>query len=112
MDPATPLHEGPLDPDGDSVLNDSPSLSSSRSTALPSPSGPFCTYGPRLAYTYFKSPAPRPEQLNAGSPEGEGGGSGVRGEEPHAENHWFTVDDQLLYLSFFQDSGPLNAACL
>lgn len=111
MVPATPPHEDYLDPDGDSVLNDSPSLSSSRSPALPAPSGPFCTYGPRLAYTYFKSPAPRPEQLNAGSPGG-GGGSGGRVDEPQSENHWFTVDDQLLYLSFFQDSGPLNAACL
>lgn len=27
-------------------------------------------------------------------------------------HHYFTVDDQLLYLSFFKDTGPLNVACL
>lgn len=62
------------------------------------PSGPICSYGPRLAYTYFPSPAPAAEQLNAGT--------------DHDRIHFFTVDDQLLYLSFFQDTGPLNAACL
>lgn len=77
----------PTDADGDSLLSPPPVLS---------PSGPICTYGPRLAYTFFPSPAPRPEHLNA----------------VDANVHFFTVDDQLLYLSFFQDSGPLNAACL
>ena len=27
-----------------------------------------------------------------------------------ARYYWFTVDDQLVYLSFFQDWGPLNLA--
>lgn len=78
----------PTDADGDSLLSRPPALT---------PSGPICTYGPRLAYTFFPSPAPRPEQLNA---------------VEDSMVHFFTVDDQLLYLSFFQDSGPLNAACL
>ncbi|GAA5915806.1 hypothetical protein JCM6882_006104 [Rhodosporidiobolus microsporus] len=72
------------------------------------PSGPVCTFGPRLGYTYFAHPVPREETLNAlsssgATPGGEGGGGGVL---------WFTVDDQLQYLSFFQDYGPLNIACL
>lgn len=90
------------------------------------PLGPICSYGNRLAYTYFNSSpqnnhiAPSPESLNlnyskvilgavpsnAGSSSISVGGAGTGG------THWFTIDDQLLYLSFFQDSGPLNAACL
>ncbi|KAM0789116.1 hypothetical protein ACM66B_003171 [Microbotryomycetes sp. NB124-2] len=60
------------------------------------PSGPVCEYGPRLAFTYFTQPAPSQHDLNACQPDA----------------HFFTVDDQLVYLSFYQDSGPLNAACL
>ncbi|KWU43272.1 phosphatases II, partial [Rhodotorula sp. JG-1b] len=26
--------------------------------------------------------------------------------------YWFSIDDQLVYLSFFQDYGPLNVGCL
>lgn len=108
-----PPDHSALDNDGDSVLNDSPSLVPHPVRA---PAGPLCTYGPRLAYTYFKSPAPRPETLNAASgrarTKGLGGGGGDDDAGDDVENHWFTVDDQLLYLSFFQDSGPLNAACL
>lgn len=72
--------------------------SSHHSSSSPSltPSGPICTFGPRLAYTYFPSPSPRAELLNSSQ----------------QQVHFFTIDDQLLYLSFFQDSGPLNAACL
>ncbi|KAK4052552.1 cell division control protein 14 [Microbotryomycetes sp. JL221] len=60
------------------------------------PSGPVCEYGPRLAYTYFSQPVPSQHVLNA----------------CQQDVHFFTVDDQLVYLSFYQDSGPLNAACL
>lgn len=96
-----------MDHDGDSILTDSDhqqqsavastSASASAVAAAPlSPSGPICAYGSRLAYTYFPSPAPRAEVLN----------------QLQGEVHFFSVDDQLVYLSFFQDSGPLNAACL
>ncbi|KAI5476543.1 cell division cycle 14 [Pseudohyphozyma bogoriensis] len=61
------------------------------------PVGPLCSYGPRLAYTYFSDPAPSSDELNEKKGEGE---------------YWFTVDDQLVYLSFYEDKGPLNAACL
>lgn len=69
--------------------------SSARRSAIPA-SGPVCEYGPRLAYTYFESPAPSATRLN----------------DARQDVHFFTVDDQLVYLSFYQDSGPLNAACL
>lgn len=28
------------------------------------------------------------------------------------DTYWFSIDTQLIYLSFYKDSGPLNAACL
>ncbi|SGY79777.1 BQ5605_C008g05219 [Microbotryum silenes-dioicae] len=80
-------HEGALDAAG---------ADQAGSSLFAQPIGPICAYGPRLAYTYFNSPVPRAEALNA----------------VQDDVHFFTVDDQLLYLSFFQDSGPLNAACL
>ncbi|GAA5882676.1 hypothetical protein JCM16303_006539 [Sporobolomyces ruberrimus] len=75
----------------------------------PVPSGPICAFGSRLAYTYFPHPAPLPEQLNNPSsgpvmtPSTDGASQG---------EYWFTIDDQLVYLSFFQDYGPLNIGCL
>lgn len=72
------------------------STSKASASGAPSPSGPVCAYGNRLAYTYFKQPAPPQDRLN----------------ELQDDIYFFTIDDQLLYLSFFQDSGPLNAACL
>jgi hypothetical protein len=57
-----------------------------------------CSYGSRLGFSYFSSPCPSAQALN----------SDVRNET----DFYFTVDDELLYLSFFQDTGPLNAACL
>lgn len=84
-----------VDPDGDSVLLDSAPVLSPQQRS-PRPLVPLCAFGTRLAFTYFARPAPLAEVLNAGN----------------EEEFWFTVDDQLLYLSFFQDSGPLNAGCL
>ncbi|SCZ98519.1 BZ3500_MvSof-1268-A1-R1_Chr7-1g09187 [Microbotryum saponariae] len=80
-------HDGALDAAG---------ADQAGSSLFAQPIGAICAYGPRLAYTYFNSPVPRAEALNA----------------VQDDVHFFTVDDQLLYLSFFQDSGPLNAACL
>ncbi|GAA5889862.1 hypothetical protein JCM5296_002366 [Sporobolomyces johnsonii] len=116
------------DDDGDSILDDTSqptimdtdpltALLNGAPTPTPPPhstlrpSGPICSFGSRLAYTYFPSPAPRPDALNALTPgrpatEGEPGSSAQPGV------HWFTIDDQLVYLSFFQDYGPLNVGCL
>ncbi|KAM0751085.1 phosphatases II [Meredithblackwellia eburnea MCA 4105] len=94
-----------VDQDGDSVLlSRSPSPSASSSNSIPSPLIPPCLYSQRLGYTYFKHPIPVPDTLNNWEDS--------QPQNSPERSHWFTVDDQLLYLSFFQDSGPLNAACL
>ncbi|KAH9813578.1 protein-tyrosine phosphatase-like protein [Melampsora americana] len=64
---------------------------------LPNPIGPISSFGPRLAFTYFSNPIPDPNKLNA---------------QTNSDTYWFTIDNLLVYLSFFQDTGPLNCACL
>jgi len=71
----------------------------------------------RLYFTTFAHPPPTPQQLNRlaaestfqprvrGRPKG-----GPSTPDDHASYYYFTIDDQLLYLSFFQDWGPLNLA--
>lgn len=85
------------------------------------PLGPICSYGNRLTFTYFNSTSstsnstPTPEYLNSNYSKfilGAIPNSSASGNNIIGGTHWFTIDDQLLYLSFFQDSGPLNAACL
>ncbi|GAA6019976.1 hypothetical protein JCM11491_006729, partial [Sporobolomyces phaffii] len=90
--------------------------------ATPTPSGPICAFGSRLAYTYFPAPAPLPDQLNAARPappaptasESSTSTSPTTAPSPSLTggDYWFTIDDQLVYLSFFQDYGPLNIGCL
>ncbi|GAA5880411.1 hypothetical protein JCM8547_007896 [Rhodosporidiobolus lusitaniae] len=129
------LASSDTDADGDSFISDAPvglsqfrihprtatsSSTNPHAQELP-PSGPICSFGSRLAYTYFPSPAPRASVLNAitqGRPPADASrasgtaGGGHRGQEGEQGVHWFTIDDQLQYLSFFQDYGPLNVACL
>lgn len=132
----SPAASALTDHDGDSIIEDAPAhlstmASPHRGAAPPAapaptaddlkPSGPICSFGPRLAYTYFAQPAPRAELLNAltpgvpaaatslaASPEGAAAAAAVAEEGVH----WFSVDDQLVYLSFYQDYGPLNVGCL
>jgi len=77
----------------------------------------FARYA-RLFFTTFPNPAPKPEVLNrlASDP---GNNPTIRGQpkagpsaspDDTAKYYYFTIDDQLLYLSFFQDWGPLNLA--
>lgn len=71
---------------------------------------------PRLYFTTFPHPAPDPQLLNNQTLERPK----VRARNHHgarqvppddgAPYYYFTVDDQLVYLSFFQDWGPLNLA--
>ncbi|GAA5956529.1 hypothetical protein JCM3765_003473 [Sporobolomyces pararoseus] len=86
----------------------------------PEPSGPICAFGSRLGYTYFPSPAPHPDQLNqplsshsststsTSTSTATSTETGVTG----GGDYWFTIDDQLVYLSFYQDYGPLNIGCV
>lgn len=70
----------------------------------------------RLYFTTFPHPPPSPQVLNklAADPENQPrlrarprGGPSSSSDE-NASYYYFTIDDQLLYLSFFQDWGPLN----
>jgi cell division cycle 14 len=73
---------------------------------------------PRLYFTTFPQPAPNPLVLNRLAAEpGSRPRVRTRPKEIHAAAadetatyYYFTIDDQLLYLSFFQDWGPLNIA--
>jgi len=76
-----------------------------------------------LYFTTFPGTLPKPQHLNARGAEfkpppirGAGhGASGSRTEpDPEADSqalyYYFTLDDDLFYLSFYQDWGPLNMA--
>ncbi|OBZ71920.1 Tyrosine-protein phosphatase CDC14 [Grifola frondosa] len=79
---------------------------------------PLCHFGGRLYFTSFPHPPPRPDVINriAQDPEhvaeirGTPKGSSSITPDDDAKYYYFTIDDQLLYLSFFQDWGPLNLA--
>jgi hypothetical protein len=71
----------------------------------------------RLYWTSFPVPAPTPDQLNrpeqpAPTLRTKSRGAGpapVSPEEDHTY-YYFSIDDRLVYLSFFEDWGPLNLA--
>ncbi|KAF9247136.1 tyrosine protein phosphatase [Melanogaster broomeanus] len=72
----------------------------------------------RLYFTTFPHPPPSPHILN-NQPADAGNNPHVRARsrggpsaspDDDATYYYFTIDDQLLYLSFFQDWGPLNLA--
>ncbi|KAF8165083.1 phosphatases II [Crassisporium funariophilum] len=79
---------------------------------------PLCHFGDRLFFTTFPHPPPNPQVLNRLAAE-PGNQPRVRARprggpsaspDDNASYYYFTIDDQLLYLSFFQDWGPLNIA--
>ncbi|KAJ7499268.1 phosphoprotein phosphatase [Mycena latifolia] len=85
---------------------------------MPPKCEPLCRFGDRLYFTTFPQPAPNPLVLNrlAADP-GNRPRVRTRPRDAHAASadetatyYYFTIDDQLLYLSFFQDWGPLNIA--
>ncbi|GLB33472.1 putative dual specificity protein phosphatase, N-terminal half [Lyophyllum shimeji] len=78
---------------------------------------PLCHFGDRLYFTTFPHPAPQPYTLNlpaepSNQPRVRARPRGGPAASPDdiASYYYFTIDDQLLYLSFFQDWGPLNIA--
>ncbi|KAJ7755649.1 phosphoprotein phosphatase [Mycena maculata] len=85
---------------------------------MPPKCEPLCRFGDRLYFTTFPQPAPNPLVLNRLAAEpGNRPRVRTRPRDPHAASadetatyYYFTIDDQLLYLSFFQDWGPLNIA--
>ncbi|KAF9482442.1 phosphatases II [Pholiota conissans] len=77
---------------------------------------PLCQFSDRLYFTTFPHPPPTAQVLNRLAAE-PGNQPRVRARpkaglstslDEHASYYYFTIDDQLLYLSFFQDWGPLN----
>ncbi|KAE9404464.1 phosphatases II [Gymnopus androsaceus JB14] len=79
---------------------------------------PLCCFSDRLYFTTFPHPAPNPGTLNRlaadtnNRPRVRPRPRGVlaTSSDEDASYYYFTIDDQLLYLSFFQDWGPLNIA--
>ncbi|KAI0079686.1 tyrosine protein phosphatase [Panus rudis PR-1116 ss-1] len=79
---------------------------------------PLCHFGGRLYFTTFPHPAPHPDVLNRHSETGDSRprlrGAPCAGTpttpDDDAKYYYFTVDDQFLYLSFYQDWGPFNLA--
>jgi len=84
---------------------------------------PRLIYLRRLYFTTFPGPLPKPQHLNTCSSEFKPppirdtghGASGSRAEptseaDSQASYYYFTLDDDLFYLSFYQDWGPLNMA--
>ncbi|KAJ7477081.1 phosphoprotein phosphatase [Mycena galericulata] len=85
---------------------------------MPPKCEPLCRFADRLYFTTFPQPSPNPLVLNRLAAEpGNRPRVRTRPRDPHAASgdetatyYYFTIDDQLLYLSFFQDWGPLNIA--
>lgn len=76
---------------------------------------PLCRFDDRLYFTTFPHPPPKQETLN--DPGFQTEQVNVRGiRTPPSESsepikhYYFTIDEQLVYMSFFQDWGPLNVA--
>ncbi|KAF8631257.1 hypothetical protein AX15_002584 [Amanita polypyramis BW_CC] len=85
---------------------------------MPPKCEPLCHFGDRLYFTTFPHPPPVPQALNHLAAE-PGYQPRVRARpragpsaspDDNARYYYFTIDDQLPYLSFFQDWGPLNLA--
>ncbi|KAJ6516246.1 tyrosine protein phosphatase [Mycena sanguinolenta] len=85
---------------------------------MPPKCEPLCRFADRLFFTTFPQPAPNPLVLNRLAAE-PGTRPRVRtrpldaqtaAADETASYYYFTIDDQFLYLSFFQDWGPLNIA--
>ncbi|KIM67838.1 hypothetical protein SCLCIDRAFT_1209972 [Scleroderma citrinum Foug A] len=79
---------------------------------------PLCRFGDRLFFTTFPHPPPSPHALNNQSTDSatqpcvrsNPRAGQTASPDDDVTYYYFTVDDQLLYLSFFQDWGPLNIA--
>ncbi|KAJ7067960.1 tyrosine protein phosphatase [Mycena amicta] len=85
---------------------------------MPPKCEPLCRFSDRLFFTTFPHPAPNPTVINRLAAEpGHRPRVRTRPRDPEtaasddkATYYYFTIDDQLLYLSFFEDWGPLNIA--
>lgn len=94
----------------------------------PTPARPLMSMGKSLYFTFFKGKLPNPNLLNSNkgrssvilpsqtnNPNVNGNSSqqslaALQQEIKSSHYHWFCVDDELVYMSFFDDWGPLNCA--
>lgn len=82
-----------------------------------SPDIPLIFVSHRLYFTYFSGPAPA-STLNRGNGTASAWFEAPKQQRSNATTsegvpsnfHWFNVDEDLVYLSFFEDWGPLNVA--
>ncbi|KZV94013.1 phosphatases II [Exidia glandulosa HHB12029] len=79
------------------------------------PSCSLVQFNDRLFFTTFPQPLPPPDTLNRASSPPDARtqnktGAPVSPDDEDAKYYYFTFDDQLVYLSFFEDWGPLNLA--
>ncbi|KAL5488370.1 CDC14 [Sanghuangporus weigelae] len=81
---------------------------------LPKPE-PLCHFGGRLYFTTFPEPPPSQSSLNLASSEQrslpirpQSNAFNARPSYANGLYYFFTIDDELRYLSFFKDWGPLN----
>lgn len=77
----------------------------------------WATLQHRLFFTTFPHPPPKEDSLNevaiplaAPKIRGTSRNGLVASPDEDAKYYYFTIDDQLVYMSFFQDWGPLNIA--
>lgn len=83
--------------------------------ALPGPCSTLILF-PRLFFTTFPHPIPAQDALNSAAaaeppqirPRNKPGAPASPDDD--AKYYYFTIDDSLAYLSFFEDWGPLNLA--
>ena len=112
-----------MEGDGDSIMSDEVAEDGARATEgaiedlsasssgllaapLP-PHAPLCMFGARLAFTYFLSDTtPDPDVLNAQSSDPTASADSQLAKDCF----FFTTDSALVYLSFYQDWGPLNVS--
>ncbi|KZT27003.1 tyrosine protein phosphatase [Neolentinus lepideus HHB14362 ss-1] len=88
-------------------------------TIVQPPCEPLCKFSDRLFFTTFPHPPPSADILNQSSSEGNIGAPRIRSQpkggpsatpEDNTPYYYFTIDEQLSYMSFFLDWGPLNIA--
>ncbi|CAO1627990.1 unnamed protein product [Jaminaea pallidilutea] len=100
------------------VRASSPAGTEFNDSSSPAPQIPLIYISNRLYFTYFDDPAPSPSSLNQGdgaasawfeAPKQRPGAAAIEQDIP-SSFYWFNIDEDLVYLSFFEDWGPLNVA--
>ncbi|CAO1622523.1 unnamed protein product [Parajaminaea phylloscopi] len=101
------------------VLSGTDAIEPVGGAGLELPEIPLIFVSDRLYFTYFKTPPPASllnRKNGVGAAWFETGKSGRQAydsgqsEDVPERFHWFNVDEELVYLAFYEDWGPLNVA--